>query len=140
MTAARVCSSGALFTGDLADGIELRVESDLKPGEARRGEVTIANLGPLPASLRLQEEEPASHPEDEAIALGIDEVTDSERRRIHLGRIGSLPKEGTDLGRFLAGESRTYRFTVLRSRGAEPRAFSARARYRWSADQPGSER
>jgi spore coat-associated protein N len=137
VNAIAVCSSGTLVAVSEGNSIKLRVETDLRPGQSRRGEVTIVNVGPLPASMRLHEEEAASHPEDEAIAIAIDDLGGAVRQRVFLGRVGALPDAGIDLGRFLAGESRTYLFTVLRSQGVEARQFSARARYRWCAGQAG---
>jgi len=111
--------------------LELSLGSGLAPGEARPGEVTVANRASAPTSLSLREERALGDPADEAIALGVEATSAHPRRWLYLGEIGGLPGSGIDLGRFLAGESRRYRFTVMRSAAAPARSISVRARYRW---------
>lgn len=120
------------------DCVVLRVGPELRPGESQRGAVTIINASHLPAPVTLLEQDAASQPGDEAIALEIEETGGIPSRRIYLGRMGGVPGDGIDLGRFLAKESRTYRFMVLRSRGVCPRPFSAHATYSWRSEEPGS--
>lgn len=94
-------------------GAVLLAGPDLRPGESRSGEVTISNLGTRPASFRMFECHAASGFAAGCLGLTVHELADAGVRRLYLGEVGSVGDAGIDLGSFEAGESRTYRFTVL---------------------------
>lgn len=133
MNAANVCSSGSLVRANSRNGFEISAGPGLKPGDGRRGEVTIVNLGTLATAFRLSETCAASDSAAGRLALEIKELRYDGERRIFLGEIGSVPAEGIGLGRFEPGESRTYRFILLLARDAPAaeRERSASAVYRW---------
>ncbi|HEX5928128.1 MAG TPA: hypothetical protein VFY48_01925 [Solirubrobacterales bacterium] len=135
MNPANVTSSGSLVRASSRNGALIAARPDLKPGQGQRGEVTIVNLGALPAVFRLCERSASNDFAAGQLHLAIHEAGAGANRRIYLGEIGSLPAEGIDLGRFEAGESRTYRFTAMLAKdasGAGPRDV-AEATYEWLA-------
>src|SRR5689334_353284 len=107
----------------------------LKPGQGQRGEVTIVNLGALPAAFWLRERSASNDFAAGCLGFAILELSENARRRVFLGEIGAVPTEGIDLGRFEAGESRTYRFTVMLAKDTftEELDRSAGAVYEWLA-------
>lgn len=134
MNPANVCSSGNLVQETSRSGFAIFLSPDLEPGEGRLGEVVIANLGVLPALLRLSELNAANGTAPRRVALAIDEIDGPGRQRVFLGDIGGVPPDGIDLGRFEPGESRTYRFTaLLRKSGAGAERKSVSAAYEWTA-------
>ncbi len=138
MNAANVCSSGSLVEASSYNGFAIVTGPGLKPGEGRRGEVTIVNLGPLPTIFRLSEAYTSSDFAAGHLALEIREFRRDRGRRIFLGEIGAVPAAGIDLDRFEGGESRTYRFTLLLKKDApdDERRRSARAAYKWNLAWP----
>jgi hypothetical protein len=134
MNPANVYSSGRLVREDARSGFTIFVGPDLKPGDGCRGEIDIANLGALPGTLLLSELDSSNGFVAGRLALAIDELHGTSHRRVFLGEIGAMPAGGIDLGRFEAGESRTYRFTVLLKKDApKGERESASATYIWSA-------
>jgi spore coat-associated protein N len=135
MIPANVSSSGEMVRASSRNGFELFTGFSLEPGQGRRSEITIVNLGALPAAFRLQESAASNGFTAGHLALAIDELHGSASRRVYLGEIGAVPAAGIDLGRFEAGESRTYRFTVLLAKDApaDERNRSAGAAYEWRA-------
>lgn len=113
MNPANVCSAGSLVRARSRNGFKFSVGADLQPGGGRRAEVTIVNLGTLPGMFRLFEAEVVNEFPSGRLLLAIKEFCDgSAVRRVFIGEVGKLSANGIDLGRFAAGESRTYRFTV----------------------------
>jgi len=136
MNPTNVCSAGNLVQADSHNGFAIFAGPDLQPGEGRRGEITIANLGTMPATLRLFEAGASNEYAAGRLALEIKELCGNAGRRIFLGEIGTVPPAGIDLGRFEAGESRTYRFILLLRKGTpvEELGRSAGATYEWRVD------
>jgi hypothetical protein len=135
MNPVNVSSSGSIVQGNSSNGFAIFSGADLKPGGGRRAEVTIVNLGALPATFRLFEIAASNGFAAGRLGLSIQEQRIGAGRRVYVGEIGGVPAEGIDLGRFEAGESRTYRFTLLLS-GDTPEAElgqSAGAAYEWEA-------
>jgi hypothetical protein len=134
MNPAHVCNSGNLVQEASRSGFAILLSPDLDPGEGRLGEIVIANLGVLPAVLRLSELNASNGTAPRRVALAIDEIDGPGRRRIFLGDIGGVPADGLDLGRFEPGEARTYRFTaLLRKSSAGAERKSVTAAYEWTA-------
>lgn len=143
MNPTNICSSGSIVQANLRNGFAIFTGTDLEPGSGQRAEVTIVNLGTLPAAFRLSEVDASNEFAAGRIALAINEFHDNMSRRIFLGEIGTVPAGGIDLGRFDAGESRTYRFTVLLAKGTPKDELerSAGAIYEWNvAPGPAEER
>jgi hypothetical protein len=136
MNPVNVCSSGNLVLANPRNGLAIFAGTDLEPGGGRRAEVTIANLGALPTALRLSETSVSNEFPSGRLFLEIKEFYGAAGKRIFLGEIGTVPKDGLDLSGFRGGESRTYRFTLLLRNGTLNSAGerSARAIYRWNAD------
>ena len=139
MNPANVTSSGSLVRASSRNGAMIAAGPGLKPGQGQRGEVTIVNLGALPAAFRLHERSASNDFAAGRLGLAIQELGESARRRVFLGEIGAMPAEGIDLGRFEAGESRTYRFTVMLAKDtpAEELDRAADAVYEWLAASAG---
>lgn len=134
MNAANVCSSGDLVQATSHNGFTISAGPDLKPGNGRRAEVTIVNLGSIPTAFRLSETCTANEFATGRLVLEIKELRYGSERRIFLGELGTVPVKGIDLDRFEAGESRTYRFTLLLRKDApeDERQRSASAAYKWN--------
>jgi len=49
MNPTNICSSGSVVQANSRNGFAILTGADLKPGSGRRAEITIANLGTLPA-------------------------------------------------------------------------------------------
>lgn len=116
------------------NGFSLFTGTDLEPGDGVRAEIVIANLGALPAVFRLSEASASNEFPAGSLALGIKEFRVGVGRRILLGEIGTVPAGGIGLGCFKAGESRTYRFTVLLAKDTPKDELrrSAGAVYEWN--------
>jgi hypothetical protein len=137
---ANVCSSGSLVQASSRNGLEIFVGADLPPGCGRHAEVTIANLGSLPAAFRLLEVGASNEFPAGCLAFAIKELhDDSVARCIFIGEIGQLPGGGIDLGRFEPGESRTYRFIVAlaKDKAESEVGGTASAAYEWSTAPAG---
>jgi hypothetical protein len=134
MNAANVCSSGCLVQTNSRNGFSILAGPDLEPGDGRRAEVTIVNLGSIPTAFRLSETRASNEFGTGHLALEIKELRCDAEKRIFLGEIGAVPAEGIALDQFEAGESRTYRFTLLLRKGApdDERERSASAAYKWN--------
>lgn len=139
MNPANVSTAGGLIRGSSRDGVAISAGAGLRPGSGLRSEVTIVNLGVLSAVFRLHEMEASNGFATGVLALAIHELRPSGAGRIYLGEIGEVPDDGIDLGRFEAGESRTYRFTVFLAKDAPENELgrSAAASYRWTAGPEG---
>lgn len=139
MNPANVTSSGSLVRASSRNGVAIHAGPGLKPGQGQRAEVTIVNLGALPAAFRMRETSPSNGFAPGRLGLAIHELDGQARRRLFLGEIGAVPADGIDLGRFEAGESRTYRFTVMLAKDApvEELDRAAGAAYEWLAAAAG---
>jgi hypothetical protein len=134
MNPTNICSYGSIVQADSRNGFTIFTGTDLEPGNGLRAEVTIANLGTLPAVFRLSEASASNEFPAGRLALGIKELREDAGRRIFLGEIGTVPASGIGLGRFEVGESRTYRFTVLLAKDTPKDELerSAGAIYEWN--------
>jgi hypothetical protein len=130
-----VSSVGSLMRASSRDGIVIFVGGQMPPGGGLRSEVTIVNLGVLPAVFHLREVDASSGFAAGILGLAIHELRGSGSGRIYLGELGEVPDHGIDLGLFEAGESRTYRFTAFLAKDTpdDELTRSASASYRWTA-------
>ena len=130
-----VFSSGSIVRGNSRNGLAIRTGGELNPGTGQRAKVTIANLGALPATLRLFEVAASNGFAAGRLGLAIREEGGGAERRVFIGEIGGVPPDGIELGSFGAGESRTYRFTVLLAKDTPEEEWgrSAGAAYEWEA-------
>jgi len=129
-----VASSGGLLRKSSRDGIVILVEGQLPRGSGMRSEVTIVNLGLLPAIFHLNEANASNDFASGVLTLAIHELRGDGCGRIYLGEIGGVSGDGISLGLFAAGESRTYRFTVFLAKHTpeDELAGSAGAAYCWT--------
>ncbi len=135
MKAANVLSTGSMVQANSREGFAICAGAHLRPGQGQRAEVTIVNLGTIPARFVLSEHAPSNDFAAGRLGLAIHELREDGGERVFLGEIGAVPAEGIDLGMFEAGESRTYRFTVLLDRETPEGELgrSAGAAYEWRA-------
>jgi hypothetical protein len=107
--------------------------ANLKPGDTRAGEVTIANHGHAGALYLV------AHPADDSPGPRLSDrltvtITGPSGRTVAAGALGATAR-CHPLGRFAAGESRTYRFEVaFPSGGASDNAYAGattRVDYEW---------
>jgi hypothetical protein len=134
-TPTNVFSFGELIAIDSANGFALFTGTDVAPGEVRRAEIMIVNIGLADGRIRLFERHVSSNFAPGELTLTIDEFNGSDVR-LYEGDIGSLPDSGLPLGNYMSGEERSYRFTATLAKGAKARKRrGAVAAYEWSADR-----
>lgn len=135
MKAANVLSTGSMVRANSREGFAICAGTHLRPGQGQRAEVTIVNLGTLPARFLLSEHAASNEFVAGRLGLAIRELRGDGSELVYMGEIGAVPAAGIDLGMFEAGESRTYRFTVLLDRETPEAELgrSASAAYAWRA-------
>jgi hypothetical protein len=134
-TPTNIFSLGALIAVNSDNGFALFTGTDLAPGEVRRAEIMIANIGLVNGRVRLFERHVSSNVAPGELTLTIDEFNGSDVR-IFEGEIGGLPVGGLPLGEYVSGEERSYRFTATLAKNAEARERrGAVAAYEWNADR-----
>jgi hypothetical protein len=128
-------SSGTLLQSNSKNGIAIVTGSNLKPGDVRSGEVTIANTGSLAGTFKLAESSASNAFGAGDMTLKVDDVTGQKAVSIYSGDIGKVPAEGIGLGSYAAGEARTYRFTTTFGKESpnSDQGKVARADYEWDA-------
>jgi hypothetical protein len=100
------------------------VAENLAPGDSRSETVTIANDGGSPVSFALSKAGLSETPGrgggklSKRLELRVEDVSGEPLPAVYRGTIASMPRQM--LGRFAAGESRTYRFTVTFPDGGVP--------------------
>jgi spore coat-associated protein N len=132
--AANTFTSGTLLQSNSKDGTSVVTGSNLKPGEAKTGEVTIKNTGTLAGDFVLTESGVQNPFTAGALSVKVDDVTDAAApKNVYTGDMGGLAKKS--LGAFAVGEARTYRFSVTLSKdaGNADQAKTATANYEWDA-------
>lgn len=128
-------SSGTLVQSNSKAGVAVITGSNLKPGDTRSGEVTIANTGSLAGTFKLTESGASNGFGSGDMTLKIDDVSGQSTTNVYSGDIGKVPAGGIALGSYAAGEARTYRFTATFAQGSpnSDQAKSAKADYEWDA-------
>jgi hypothetical protein len=91
-------------------GAAILVARDLKPGDARAGEVTVTNAGDAagPFALGAADLADAGAALSQVLELAVDDVTAGSA--VYAGPLGGLAS--VDLGTLAQGEAHRYRFTV----------------------------
>ena len=91
--------------------------TNIAPGDTRSATVTITNRGGEPASFSLAKRAVRERPGrgggrlSDRLELRVEDVTDrSSPTTLYTGAVDLMPRQA--LGRYMRGESRTYRFTV----------------------------
>lgn len=132
---ANTFSSGSLLQSNSKSGVAIVTGSNLKPGDVRSGEVTIANTGSLAGTFKLAETNASNAFGAGDMTLKIDDVTGSKVVSVYSGDIGKVAAEGIGLGSYAAGEAHTYRFTATFSKEApnSDQGKVAKADYEWDA-------
>jgi hypothetical protein len=134
-TPTNIFSLGTLVAVNSVNGFALFTGTDLAPGEVRRAEIMIANIGLLNGKIRLFERRVSSSLAPGELTLTIDEFNGS-KIRLYEGDIGGLPKTGLPLGDFMSGEERSYRFTATLAESAKDRkGRGAACAYEWDVDR-----
>lgn len=111
--------------------------SNVKPGDAVVGKVTITNSGSLPATFALAENATNGFTTKSNLTLRIT-TTAAPSVTVWSGTFGALTTAGPlALGEFAAGEAREYVFTVTLASAADntEQGKSASATYNWNATQ-----
>jgi hypothetical protein len=134
-------ATAPLAHSNTADGRAVLTAANLKPGDERTGQVTIGNEG-HEGVLYLVARPPVDTPAasgrrlSERLTMTIAEGAGDGSRVLSEGPLATAPG-CHPLGRFAAGEARTYRFTVAfpdGGRGGADNAYagaSARVDYEW---------
>ena len=132
---ANIYASGTLTQSNSKAGTAIFAVNNLKPGDTVNGEVTITNTGTLPAVFSVTET--ASNLFADPTNLQM--VVTHGATEIYRGTFGGLTTK--NLGRFNAGEARTYRFsTTLKSSATNAeQGKTATATYVWNAVQTDNE-
>lgn len=109
--------SGQSVHGNSREGSAVLVTEDLAPGDSHSQTVTITNQEPAPTSFALSKAALREKPGfgggklSTKLELRVEYVTDARpSATVYRGTVGSMSRQ--PLGRFAAGESRTYRFTA----------------------------
>lgn len=133
--AANTFSSGTLIQSNSRSGASIVTGTNLKPGDVRTGEVTIANTGSLAGTFKLSETSASNAFGSGDMSLKIEDVSGSSPVSVYAGDIGKVPATGIDLGSYAAGEAHTYRFTATFAQGSpnSDQGKSASATYEWDA-------
>lgn len=125
-------SYGPLVQANSHRGVAIFTGYDLRPGASRTATVRIANAGPAPAHLRL-EEIGATSDFGAELTMTIEDVT-AAAAPVYTGAFGELPAGGIYLGRFEVGEERIYRFiATLAAEAAQTGNRGAGGLYEWEA-------
>jgi len=132
---ANTFASGTLLQSNSKSGVAIVTGSNLKPGDARSGEVTITNTGSLAGTFKLSESNASNAFGSGNMTLKIDDVTGQKTTNVYSGDIGKVQAEGINLGSYAAGEARTYRFTATFNKEApnSDQGKVAKADYEWDA-------
>jgi hypothetical protein len=103
--------------GNSRENAALLEATNIAPGDSRSVTVTITSRDRVPTSFSLAKyglrEEPGRGGGmlSERLELRVEQVTgQASRANLYSGALGSMPRQA--LGKFMPGESRTYRFTV----------------------------
>jgi spore coat-associated protein N len=125
-------SSGTFTHTNSKDGAAIVTGTKMIPGDSKTGTVTITNTGNVGGEFTLTETNDSNGFGAGSLDLEIEDVTGTPSE-VYSGDLGGVPS--TDLGRFAAGEARTYKFTVTldASAGNSDQGKSATADYEWTA-------
>jgi spore coat-associated protein N len=128
-------SSGTLLQSNSKSGVAVVTGSNLKPGDVRSGEVTIANTGSLAGTFKLSESNASNAFGAGDMTLKIDDVTGEKTVSVYSGDLGKVPAGGIGLGSYAAGEAHTYRFTATFAKESpnSDQGKVAKADYEWDA-------
>jgi spore coat-associated protein N len=133
---ASAVASGTLTQSNSRSGAAIFDVTNVKPGDSVTGSVTITNTGTLPAIFEVVETAENGFVNDSLLNMRITEQGPAGNRVFFDGPFGDLA-DVTELGRFAAGEARTYTYVVTLSQdaGNEEQGKSATASYRWNSIQ-----
>jgi len=135
VTPTNVFSLGALVAADSVNGFALFTGTDLSPGEVRRAEIMIVNIGLQEGKIRLFERRVSTNFAPGELTLTINEFNGSDAK-LYEGDIGGLPDAGLPLGDYVSGEERSYRFIATMAKDAPARKRrGAVCAFEWEADR-----
>lgn len=124
--------SESLIQANADDAVAIFSGYDLTPGEARAGDVRIANGASGPSRPRLFESDASNDFAPGELILTIHVV--GAGHSLYRGELGGVPADGIDLGKLAPGDERILRFVVRLSPGADPGSRrGAGAVYEWLA-------
>jgi hypothetical protein len=129
--AASVVASGTLTQSNSKANAAIFNVSNIKPGDAVNGDVTITNTGSLPAVFSVTEAGTNGFVDKTNLVMTVTQ----NGATVWTGTFGTMGTQA--LGTFAAGEARTYRFstTLKGSAGNAEQGKSANASYSWDAAQ-----
>jgi spore coat-associated protein N len=147
-------ASGTLSLSNSLNGATVLSAQNLKPGESRSGQVTIANTGTLGGAFSLTQSNLADTPGphggrlSDGLQLSVQQISNggSTVSSVYSGAMSGLGSR--QLGTLAAGEPRTYRFTTSLPDSGHPlgpglgdnvfQRSAVRADYVWTAtaDEP----
>lgn len=129
--AASVVASGTLTQSNSKANAAIFNVSNIKPGDAVNGEVTITNTGSLPAVFSVTETATNGFADKTNLVMTVTQGTTT----VYTGTFGEMGVKA--LGTFAAGEARSYRFsaTLKASATNAEQGKSATASYSWDAAQ-----
>jgi hypothetical protein len=143
-----VADSGSFEVTNSRDGQPIFAATNIAPGDAASGTVTIEDTGSAPATLTLHRGELVDTPGlgggllSDRLALDVvDVTTPTAPRAVYSGPLASMPPR--DAGRLEPGEARTFEFTATLPEGGEAsfqnavQGASATVAYAWVAAEPG---
>jgi spore coat-associated protein N len=136
--AASTVTSGTLLQSNSKAGAQIFGLNNLKPGDVVNGTVVIENTGTLPGTFTLRETTSSNAFDAGLLTLTIKDGATT----LYNGDFGGLADDDlVDLGRFAAGGSKTYTFSVALDAAApnSQQGKSATAAYQWVATQLGGE-
>jgi spore coat-associated protein N len=148
-------ASGTLSLSNSLNEAAVLSAQNLKPGESRTGQVTVANTGTLDGAFSLTQSNLADTPGpyggrlSDALQLSVEQISNggSTVSSVYSGAMSGLTSR--QLGTLAAGEPRTYRFTASLPDTGHPlgpglgdnllQRSAVRADYVWTAtaDEPG---
>lgn len=130
-------AAGTLKQTNSLTGASIYNTQNMKPGDTVNGKVTITNNGSLPANLKLTESGVTNGFEAGKLKVTITDVTVAAspvvvKNAVEYGTVGAV-----DLGRWAAGEARSYVFSVTLDASATnaSQGAVANATYAWDSTQ-----
>lgn len=129
--------AGTLTQTNSLSGASIYNTQNMKPGDTVNGKVTVTNSGSLPANLKLTESGATNGFEAGKLKITITDVTApaspvAVKTAVDYATVGAV-----DLGRWAAGESHTYQFSVTLDGSATnaSQGAVANASYTWDSTQ-----
>ncbi len=126
---ANTFSAGNLAQSNSKEGAAVLTASNMVPGTSTNGTVVITNSGNVPGTFSLSKTSLTDTPGANGgqlsglLELSIQDVTNaSSPVTVYSGKVGAMGTQS--LGKFAAGEARTYKFTTTFPEGGTPASLT----------------